>query len=302
MLTLTNDTIQPTFTIPFTQVHNKVIDCTKFQKPIDKLVYISLMRFAFQKGHAFPSLNKLAKMNISSENTIRSSLKRLKQLKLVTIEERKEGKQQFSNMYYIHDLPDEMLSEQENKTPPQNLKGGTSKNEGTPPQNLKGGTSNFEPEEEELNKKNMNKKKIKNQSIQEKEIKELQVPSFIQQILLKNIDRLIDDNINLEDITLLFNSYHDKISEYSFAHVLSNVLERTKGEIYKFRNIMEKSIHTYLEAPQTNDLRNSKEEAVIPDWFKDQKKRKNDNHRVSQKSDDEIKEIESMLRAHTRGK
>src|SRR5699024_9266944 len=251
VLTLTNDTIQPTFTIPFTQVHNKVIDCTKFQKPIDKLVYISLMRFAFQKGHAFPSLNKLAKMNISSENTIRSSLKRLKQLKLVTIEERKEGKQQFSNMYYIHDLPDEMLSEQENKTPPQNLKGGTSKNEGTPPQNLKGGTSknegtphqnlkgstsNYEPEEEELNKKNMNKKKIKNQSIQEKEIKELQVPSFIQQILLKNIDRLIDDNINLEDITLLFNSYHDKISEYSFAHVLSNVLERTKVEIYKFRN------------------------------------------------------------------
>lgn len=284
---MTNDTIQPTFTIPFTQVHNKVIDCTKFQKPIDKLVYISLMRFAFQKGHAFPSLNKLAKMNISSENTIRSSLKRLKQLKLVTIEERKEGKQQFSNMYYIHDLPDEMLSEQENKTPLQNLKGGT---------------SNFEPEEEELNKKNMNKKKIKNQSIQEKEIKELQVPSFIQQILLKNIDRLIDDNINLEDITLLFNSYQDKISEYSFAHVLSNVLERTKGEIYKFRNIMEKSIHTYLEAPQTNDLRNSKQEAVMPDWFKDQKKRKNDNYRVSQKSDDEIKEIQSMLRAHTRGK
>src|SRR5699024_4124626 len=157
VLTLTNDTIQPTFTIPFTQVHNKVIDCTKFQKPIDKLVYISLMRFEFQKGHVFLILNKQDKMNISSENTIRSSLKRLKQLKLVTIEERKEGKQQFSNMYYIHDLPDEMLSEQENKTPLQNLKGGT---------------SNFEPEEEELKKKNVNKKNIKTQSIQEKEIRE----------------------------------------------------------------------------------------------------------------------------------
>src|SRR5699024_11535393 len=130
----------------------------------------------------------LAKMNISSENTIRSSLKRLKQLRLVTIEERREGKQQFSNMYYIHDLPDEMLSESENETPPQNLKGGTSKNEGTPPQNLKGGTSNFEPEEKELNKKNMNKKNMNNLSIQEKDIKKLELPTFIKKVLSNNID------------------------------------------------------------------------------------------------------------------
>jgi len=300
VLTLTNDTIQPTFTIPFTQVHNKVIDCTKFQKPIDKLVYISLIRFAFQKGHAFPSLNKLAKMNISSENTIRSSLKRLKQLRLVTIEERREGKQQFSNMYYIHDLPDEMLSESENETPPQNLKGGTSKNEGTPPQNLKGGTSNFEPEEKELNKKNMNKKNMNNLSIQEKDIKKLELPTFIQQVLIKNIDRLIDDNIDLKDITLLFKSYQDKISEYSFAHVLSNVLEQTKGRINKIRNIMEKSIHTYLEVSQINEYKNPKQESVIPDWFKDQKKGTKNKFNTSQKSANELKEIEAMLRAHTK--
>lgn len=100
--------VQITFTIPFTQVQNSVIDSLAFDNPIDKMVYISLLRFASQKGRAYPSISILATMNSSSENRIRQSLKRLEEMELITIRRRKLGQLNISNLYELHDIPHQL--------------------------------------------------------------------------------------------------------------------------------------------------------------------------------------------------
>jgi DNA-binding transcriptional regulator YhcF (GntR family) len=81
-----------------------------FEKPIDKLTYINLLRFAFNENStAYPSIKKLAMMASVSENPIRDAIKRLVKMGLVTVEERtSEHGDNDSNLYTVYDLTDTM--------------------------------------------------------------------------------------------------------------------------------------------------------------------------------------------------
>lgn len=294
--------VKATFTIPFTQVQNTVIDSTLFENPIDKLIYISLLRFAFNKGEAFPSISTLAKMNSSSENRIRQSIKRLEKMELVTvITRRKSNKEHQSNLYHIHDLPkvheEYSIMNLGKKTPE---KKGTSKNEVPSSKSEVGGSSEIEVrgskiegEEEALNKKNLRIRNInKNQSIEgtekaritENDIQKLNVHIAVQKQLILNIDRLIDDNIQIKDIEMNYLANKDNLNEYQYAEILSTVLRKTKSVIKNIPSLMNVSIKNYLSdiVEHKNKIEESKSNEVVPDWFK---KRQKERQQTSYESD-----------------
>lgn len=186
--------IQAQFTVPFTQIQNTIIESPYFKQPIDKMVYITLLKFAFNKGLAYPSIKTISTMQNVSENTVRSSIKRLEELNLVKVEKRIDKKGNFlSNLYYVFDLDynftlehyleqqeEKSLKETENKISQneksnntngldqkeqgvlQNLKRGTSIVEEKVLQNLKEGTSIVEGEEYIYNNINIKNNNINN--------------------------------------------------------------------------------------------------------------------------------------------
>lgn len=285
--------VQPTFTIPFTQVQNEVIDCLGFENPVDKLVYISLLRFGFHKGEAWPSVNKLAMMFGSSENRIRQSLERLEKMKLISIIKRtKANGEPDTNKYLLHDLSPELKQntimnavavsefkekEKERKSEKEkkkNEKTGTSKNEPpasnfeVPSSKNEPPTSNFEDKEYLSNKKNLKTKKNKGLSIQDLdlEIRMLGVTSSISDVLRNQIDRLIELNITLKDLKNLktiYNAAERKISESNFCLVLNNVLNAER--IDYFSKYLQKAIDTAVERNKQTKTE------ILPNWFDDKK-------------------------------
>jgi len=91
----------------FTRVTKVVLDDNKYlDKPIQKLVYAILCMYAdneTMKSH--PSIQTLAKKCCCSENSIRSALKRLEELELISVKRRKYGEKNYSNEYTIWEPP-----------------------------------------------------------------------------------------------------------------------------------------------------------------------------------------------------
>lgn len=81
----------------FTIVPNSIINANISKE--SKLLYIVLLMFAFQKGQCFPSVNTLGIILSANERTIRRNLKKLKDEKLIKVEQR-SGK---SSIYTLVD-------------------------------------------------------------------------------------------------------------------------------------------------------------------------------------------------------
>ena len=161
------------------------------------------------------------------------------------------------------------------------------------------------------NNKDTNNKDNNNLSITESAITELDVPICVQKQLILKKDRLIDDNINILDIELMYNAYKDKMNKFEFAHILGNVLESTKGKIRNINHLMTKSITNHLEKPQQAEKEQNKRVAVVPDWFKKQKEESSystdySQYDFSQPIDEEWlekdrKEIDNMIQRYAEG-
>lgn len=94
----------------FTQVTNVVLqDSVHIDKTAHKLVYVMLCMHADNKTkQSYPSVKTLAKECCCSENTVRAALKRLKELRLIDIRERKNSESgQLSNLYVLLNPPKE---------------------------------------------------------------------------------------------------------------------------------------------------------------------------------------------------
>lgn len=88
----------------FTQVTNVVLqDRVHLDKTADKLVYVMLCMHADNTTKkSYPSVKTLAKECSCSENTVRNALKKLKELRLIDIKERKSNESgQLSNLYVL---------------------------------------------------------------------------------------------------------------------------------------------------------------------------------------------------------
>lgn len=280
MTTVTNELMQveTDITIPFTMVQNEVMDSMSFEKPIDKLVYIALLRFAFGKGSAFPSVPKIALMCASTLNTIRDAIKRLIKMGLVKVEARKNSNgTSSSNLYTISDLTPEMKAnsvsieelyekaKQKFKKKKKESKAVETVDNSTPaypsisegyPSISEVHPSKFEPEEETLNNKQYNNNKQNNNIYQSNsvnnidsdlnEITDQEMPMIIKKQISVNQKRLIDDNINTYEILAFYKSSDNTVSnDNDFAMILSNVLTKTKGSINSFSAVMKKAIHNW---------------------------------------------------------
>jgi predicted transcriptional regulator len=94
----------------FTQVTNVVLkDRIHLDKTADKLVYVMLCMHADNKTKkSFPSVKTLAKECCCSENTVRNALRKLKDLRLIDVRERKNSESgQLSNLYVLLNPPAE---------------------------------------------------------------------------------------------------------------------------------------------------------------------------------------------------
>lgn len=100
-----------TWEVQYTQVHNAVFDSMLFQHPLDKLIYMTLLRFAYGKGRAFPGHEKLAIMCATSESSVKRSLARLAEQGLITITPRKDDKEGGTNSTLTNDYTVHKFSE-----------------------------------------------------------------------------------------------------------------------------------------------------------------------------------------------
>jgi transcriptional antiterminator len=88
----------------FTQVTNVVLqDQVHLDKTADKLVYVMLCMHANNTTkESYPSVKTLAKECSCSENTVRNALRKLKDLRLIDVRERKSKESgQLSNLHVL---------------------------------------------------------------------------------------------------------------------------------------------------------------------------------------------------------
>ncbi|MCC2383484.1 helix-turn-helix domain-containing protein [Bacillus cereus] len=74
------------------------------------MVYVILCKYAdYETKTSYPSVNRIAKECMCSENTVRAAIRRLEELQLVRVEKRArdDGKGQTSNLYTLLSIPDE---------------------------------------------------------------------------------------------------------------------------------------------------------------------------------------------------
>jgi hypothetical protein len=254
MTTITRDEqieVQAGFNINFTMVQNEVTDSMSFAKPLDKLVYIFMVRFAFGKASAYPSIKKLAMMASVSENPVRDSIKRLIKMGLLKVEQRnKANGENDSNLYTVYDLTPEMkknsVSDKEvyaealkadrerkkEKRASKNLSTGTSDSEGVQNDkigtsdseggsNFEGGTSDSEDKEDVFNK-----------TLKDLEEEEL----YKRQLKLKNI-RIQHSKTKIEDVTNFPVSVCEEIA--------TNLVEQK--EIVLFEPVINQALRDYSE-------------------------------------------------------
>ncbi|MEH7650698.1 helix-turn-helix domain-containing protein [Bacillus safensis] len=111
----------------FVRVTKSVIaDETYLDKPVQKLVYAVLCFYAdntSKKSH--PSIQTIADKCRCSTNTVRKALRRLKELDLIDVKERKNANGQTSNEYTLWEPPEWFVET------------GTSKKDSSPLQDLK---------------------------------------------------------------------------------------------------------------------------------------------------------------------
>lgn len=111
-----------------------------------------------------------------------------------------------------------------------------------------------------------------NLSIKEAEIQKLDVPLEVQKQLVQNKKRLIDDNISISDIVVIYKAYKDKVTSSEFALILGNVLTSTKDKINSIKYIMMTSILNHIKQNAAPEPEKKQSNEIVPDWFDDRER------------------------------
>jgi len=76
-------------------------------------------------------------------------------------------------------------------------------------------------------------------------INALEMPTKL--VIKKNIDRIVKDNIDIQDIIVFYLSTDNMLADNDFNNVLDNVLQYTKGKIGNIKNLLKTSVKTYMD-------------------------------------------------------
>jgi hypothetical protein len=66
-------------------------------------------------------------------------------------------------------------------------------------------------------------------------------------VVKKNIDRIVQDKIDIQDIIVFYLSTDNMLADHDFNNVLDNVLQFTKGNIGNIKNLLKKAVNTYMD-------------------------------------------------------
>lgn len=136
-----------------------------------------------------------------------------------------------------------------------------------------------------------------NLSIIKNNILKLNLPTPIQKQLILNMDRLIDDSINLEDIEFIYHAMQNEVNEYQFSLILSNVLSLTKGKIKNIKNLLHKAIINFKNDVDTSKSYNPKgNDEIIPSWFEDRKRSENNKAEKQQQTNMDLEKEKQKLK------
>lgn len=107
------------------------------------------------------------------------------------------------------------------------------------------------------------------------ELNNVDAPMKVKQVLKKNMDRLIDDQISLTDIDLFYNSTANDLNDHDFSIVLNNVLSKTKSKIKDITNVLTYSIENYYlyvirprETVETTDEETNTYQSFTNGWLR----------------------------------
>ncbi|MGK7379801.1 replication initiator protein A [Planococcus sp. 1R117A] len=185
------------------------------------------------------------------------------------LEEKRMGLSQSNRLYLLKPVADpsdveewmEPVTKAETLAPQQKLKSFTSRNQKPLLQEVK----SFNTNDTELNKTDFNETEDKiNQ-----EISKLKLPDVLMQVLLKNKKRLMDDQIQVEDIANHYHAHQNLLNLYQYADALQYSLERTPGRIKSITARLTKAVEdkkkwlTSQERPVTAPVR----EELVPEWL-----------------------------------
>lgn len=164
------------------------------------------------------------------------------------------------------------------------------------------------PNEDNLNNIPSIKISSFNNSIYHKKVGKLEIEDLIKSVLIKNIDRLIDDQIDLEDIKLLWEtekSNEDGLNVYQFADMLKTALTEAKepigsrGSVSNFFKAAIKKYKQNLVVPVPQSSSSHKKE-VLPDWWETRKQNEGNQEKEKKLTEEQIKEqkeLDKLLQA-----
>jgi DNA-binding transcriptional regulator YhcF (GntR family) len=131
-----------------TMVDNAVLYSSQLTT-YEKLTYVILCAYAnIKTGECYPSIKTLGELAGASKNTVKTSLKGLRDKGLITIQERKKGSLNESNLYTLTKLPDWIVQEYETELASSSSAGdlGRSTDDLGVGQEVTGGRSTDDPE------------------------------------------------------------------------------------------------------------------------------------------------------------
>lgn len=129
-------------------------------------------------------------------------------------------------------------------------------------------------------------------------IASLDIPVMLQEVLIDNQERLMDDMIKVKDIERHYKAHVGILTDYQYASALQYSLEKTKGKIKNISARLTKAVEDkqkWIREQQASQT-HMKEE-MIPEWFEEHKEsRSNENQRMGELSEEMKREREQLLK------
>ncbi|AQQ55585.1 replication initiator protein A [Planococcus lenghuensis] len=188
------------------------------------------------------------------------------------LEEKRMGLSQSNRLYLLKPLADEQDVEELHKPEKdaetvgaqQKLKNLTSRSKTSLPQEVK----NFNPNDTDFSDPEFKETEEKiNPSP-----KDADIPQVLQQVLDKNQKRLMDDQINMDEIVLHYHAHKDVLTDHQYANAVQYSLERTPGRIQNITARLTKAVADKKKWLQQQAQQGPRQapgrQEVLPDWFK----------------------------------
>lgn len=266
--------------VNFVMVQHDVIDSLIFEDIYEKMVYITIKRFAnFNTKEGRPGIKLVSKLCCCSDRKVQMAIKGLEAKSLLKVTRRKKGNVNLPNKYTILKLP-KALKEQHYKKVKEReeMERDTLVNDmhhpgaqDAPPlvHDMHHPPAQHAPERKRIKRERDIRERVKEkESIYQEEIKKLELPSLTKKVLNDSIDRLILFNVKLLEVEILF--ANTELEDSAFSSVLYTVLH---SDIKKsFKRKMETSVQTYIENANKKQKLASKNrknvrEEVVPEYL-----------------------------------